>query len=295
MQVKVPTARIARTRVQQVKVAEIKVGTVEIDRLTLNNLRVDTSTGKATLHKVRLDLTMTYLLDWRFGLTVDAPWPLPDFDVSESGKLNLGSMQLGIDFPDLEVPGLADLSFDVASLPVTGVTAVIGALRNLDLGGVLAEQIRAQNLTTPRRGFSLAGLALGGTRMSGVQVPDVRATSASVERVSGGTVPIANVSVPNIGLGPVSIPNLSSNGVDASTQPVECDLPKVDVGLLAAQLTVKTSARLRVQELRLENVQASADIGEIALENLQLPFEVLGVTLAGIQLDGLDVPQLEVN
>ncbi len=295
MQVKIPSTRIARTQVQQVKVAEIKVGTVEIDRLTLSNVHVDSSTGTAKLHNVRLDLTMVFALDWRVGLTIDAPWPIPDFDVSESGTLNLGTMQLGIGFPDLEVPGLADLSLDIASLPVEDITAVVGAIRNLDLGAVLAEQIRAQNLTTPQGGFYLNGLGLGSARVNGVTVPDASVSTASVGRVSGGTLPIADVRVPNISLPQASIPTLSSDAIDAVTQPMEYDLPKADVGLLAAQLKVTTTARLRVDELRIENVRASAEIGELALENLVLPFEVLGVTLSGIDLDTLEVPQLEVN
>jgi len=295
MKVVVPSTQIARTRVQQVKVGEIRVGTVEIDRLTLSNVHLETETGEATLHNVRLDLTLKFSLDWRVGITIDAPWPMPDFDISDSGTLDLGTLSLGIGFPDIEVPGLANLTLDIASLPVVDVTAAIGALRNLDLGSVLAEQIRAQNVVTPQGGFYLNGLGLGSARVTGLAVPDVAVASASVGRVSGGTLPIAALTIPNLELQRATIPTLSSDSIDATTRPIENRLPAADVGLLAAQLKVTTTARLRVDELTINNVEVAAEIGEIKLEDVVLPFEVLGVTLSGIELDTLDIPQLEVN
>jgi hypothetical protein len=295
MKVVVPTTQVARTRVQQVKVGEIRVGTVEIDRLTLSNVHVETATGKAELHNVRLDLTLKFSLDWRVGITIDAPRPVPDFDISDSGTLDLGTLTLGIGFPDIEVPGLANLTLDIASLPVEDVTAAIGALRNLDLGSVLAEQIRAQNVVTPQGGFYLNGLGLGSARVTGVSVPDVAVSSASVGRISGGTLPIADLTIPSVELPQATIPTLTSDSIDATTRPIETRLPAADVGLLAAQLKVTTTARLRVDELTIKDVQASAEIGEIALKNVVLPFEVLGVTLSGIDLETLDIPQLEVN
>jgi hypothetical protein len=72
-------------------------------------------------------------------------------------------------------------------------------------------------------------------------------------------------------------------------------MPTVDVGLLAATLKVTTTAKFHLDELRIENIKASASIGEIALKNVVLPYEVLNLTLLEIGIESIEVPQVEVS
>ena len=86
-----------------------------------------------------------------------------------------------------------------------------------------------------------------------------------------------------------------SQNVDATSNAVVSKMPTVDVGLLAATLKVTTTAAFHLDELRIDNIRASASIGEIALKNVVLPYEVLDITLSQIGIETIEVPQLEVN
>jgi len=295
MKIKVPKTSIAQSPVQQVSVGEIKIGAVHIDQLTLNNVHVQTSTGLAQMRNVHLSLTLAFGLDWRIGVKISMPDFITDVDFSDSGTIDLGTLTLGIVFGDLTLPGLADLSFDIPSLPVNDLSAVIGSIKNLNLGAVLAEQISAQNLFTPTQGFQISGLGAVDVSVSGLGIPDAAVDKATIRRITGGTLPIPALSIPNIVLPQASIPTMRSQNVDAASNPVVASLPTVDIGLLAATLKVTTTAAFHLDELRLDNVKASAAIGEIALKNVVLPYEVLNVTLSQIGIQTLEIPQVEVN
>ena len=295
MKIVVPQSSIGKSRVQQVSVGEIRIGSVQIDQLTLNDLHVQTSTGIAQMRNVRLQLTMAFGLGWRVGLRISMPDGIPDVDFSDSGTLDLGTLTLGIVIGDLTLPGLANLAFDIPSLPVNNLAAVVGSIKNLNLGAVLAEQIKAQNLVTPTKGFQITGLGVGGISAQGIRIPDAAIAAATVGRITGGALPIPALSIPSIGLPQVSIPTLSSQNVDATTNPVVSSLPTVDVGLLAATLKVTTTATFHLDELRIDNIKAAASIGEIALKNVVLPYEVLDLTLSRIGIETIEVPQVEVS
>ena len=295
MKIAVPDVGISRTRVQQVSVGEIKIGSVRVDQLLLSNIHVQTSTGIAQMRNVRLALTLQFGLDWRVGVKISMPDGIPDVDFSESGTLDLGTLTLGIGLGNLTLPGFANLSFDIPSLPVNDISAVVGSIKNLNLGVIVAEQIRAQNVITPTAGFQINGLGLTGVSAKGISVPDAAVAGATIGRIAGGALPIANLTIPNLALPQAAIPTLSSQNVDATSNPVVATLPKVDIGLLAATLKVTTTAAFHLDELRIDNIKASASIGEIALKDIVFPYEVLNLTLSQIGIETIEVPQLEVN
>lgn len=295
MKIKIDQANIAKSRVQRVDVGQVKIGEVHVGRLTLGNVHVQSSTGIAQMRNVSVALTLTFGLDWRVGVTISMPDGIPDVDFSDSGTLDLGTLRLGVGLGDLTLPGLASLAFDVPSLVVTDLAAIVGPLKNLNLGAVLAERIRAQGLVAPVNGFSVAGLGLTGAAVSGVSVPDAALAAATIGRVSGGALPLTGLTIPGVELPQILLPALASQNVDATSNPVVSKMPTVDVGLLAATLKVTTTATFHVDELRIDNVRAATSIGEIALENVVLPYEVLDITLSQIGIDTIEVPQVEVS
>ena len=144
MKIAVPDVGISHTRVQQVSVGEIKIGSVKIGQLLLSNIHVQASTGIAQMRNVRLVLTLQFGLDWRIGVKISMPDGIPDVDFSESGTLDLGTLTLGIGLGNLTLPGFANLAFEIPSLPVNDISAVVGSIKNLNLGAMVAKQIRAQ-------------------------------------------------------------------------------------------------------------------------------------------------------
>jgi len=295
MKIAVPEVAISQGRVQEVSVGEIKIGSVKIDQLVMSDIHVQTSTGIAQMRNLRIRLKLQFGLDWRVGVKISMPDGIPDVDFSESGTLDLGALTLGIGFGNITLPGFANLAFDIPSLPVNDVSAVIGSIKNLNLGVILAEQIRAQNALTPTAGFQINGLGVGGVSVQGVSFPNAAVADATIGRITGGALPIANLAIPSLALPQATIPKLSSQNVDATSNPVVAKLPTVDIGLLVATLKATTTAAFHLDELRIDNVKASASIGEIAFKNIILPYEVLNLRLSQIGIETIEVPQLEVN
>ena len=295
MKINVAQALIARANLAAVDIGEVRIGPAHIDRLTLTNTHLQSSTGTAELRNVVVNLTLAFGLDWRVGVTISMPDGIPDVHFSDSGTLDLGTLRLNVGLGDLTLPGLASLAIDVPTLSANGLDAIVGPLKNLQLGSVLAEQIRAQDVVAPSAGFTVAGVGLGAVSATGLELPGATIGAATVARVAGGTLPIASLSVPNVSLPGVLIPELATGNVDVTSNPVVTKMPTVDVGLLAATLKVTTTAALHLDELRLANVDVATSIGEIALTNVVLPFEVLDVSLSQVGLDTIDIPQIEVS
>ena len=295
MKIAVPEVAISQGRVQEVDVGQIKIGTVSIGQLVLSNVHVQASTGIAQMRNVKLGLKLEFGLDWRVGLKISMTDGIPDVDFSDSGTLDLGTLNLGIGFGDITLPGLANLSFDIPNLPVNDVSAAIGAITNLKLGALVAEQIRARGVLTPTAGFQITGLGVNAIGVQGVSVPNAGVAGATIDRVAGGSLPISNFTIPSLALPQAAIPRLSSQNVNATSNPVVAELPKVDIGLLAATLKVTTTAAFHLDELRIDNVKTSVSVGEVAFKNLVLPFEVLDLKLSEIGIDTIEIPQLEVN
>jgi len=292
MKATIPDARIAKSNVQQVQIGEVKIGPIAIEKLVIRNVRVRTSTGVAQMRNVRTALTLQFALDWKVGVSIDTP--LGDVDFSRNGTIDLGALSLALSFGHIDLPGFANLSFDIPSLPVNNVSAVVGAIKNLNLGAVMAEQIRARDATAPRDGFQLTGLGLASVRADGLKIPAADAGQVTIGRVKGGALPLTNLTIPNLALPQATIPSLSSRNLDATTNPVTKGL-HADAGLLEVTLRVTTTARLQVEELRVDNIKAAATVGAIELSNVVLPYEVLNLTLSQIGIESIEVPQLEVS
>jgi hypothetical protein len=295
MKVGVPDLSISETRVQQVSVGEIKIGELKIDNFLLSQVKVKTSTGIAQLRNVMLTLHLQFGLDWSVGIKISMPNPFSGTDIARSGTLDLGALRLGVGFGNLTLPGFANFAFDIPSLSVNDVSAVVGSIKDLKLGAVIAERMRAQNVVAPTEGFQINGIGIDTFSAKGIGIPSAALGGATIDRVTGGALPISSIAVPNFALPQAAIPTLSSHHVDATSNPVIAKLPKADNALLSATLKVTATAAVHVDELRIENIHASASVGEIVLKNLSLPYEFLNLTLSQIGIETIEIPQLEVK
>ena len=200
MKLAIAETDVAKASVQEIKVGEIKVGPVAIDKLVLSNVHLQTSTGTAQMRNVRLAIRLKFSLDWEIGIDISMPDGIPDVHFSRSGTIDLGSLNLGVGFGNLNLPGLANLSFDIPSLPVTNLQAVVGPIKNLNLGATIAQQIQARNLVAPTQGFQISGLSLTKVRAEGLALPEAVIDATTIGQLQGGSLPLTNLTIPNIGL-----------------------------------------------------------------------------------------------
>lgn len=215
-------------------------------------------------------------------------------DWSWSGTIDLGTQSVTVPLGNVSVPGLQSQSLDLGSLSVDDLSAVIGPLRNLRLGALVAEQVALEDVELPAAGFGLAGLALGGARLDGVGVPGVSAAEATVERLRGQALPLGGLTIPDFALPAASLGQITSDAFDAgaTSNPL---VFAADAGVLRVSLTVTPGAHMHADEQRLSNVRATASVGQIELQDVVLPYDVLDVTLSQLGLETIDVPTIEVD
>jgi len=294
MKITLPEATVGRAAVQQVNVGQVKLGPARIGKLSLSGTKLRASMGVAQLRNVRVALTLTFSLKWTAGLVIDAG-VLGKIDLSQSGTMDLGKLDLGVGLGHVDLPGLADLKLDMADFSVADLEVVVGALKTLKLGAVLAERVKAQGLVAPTQGFQLGGLGLASAGVQGATVAAASVDKVSVGRVSGGSLPLAGLTIPGIAFPQVKVPSVTCQQFGSASNPLVTPLPEADVGVLKAQLTVTTTARFDVDELRLEGIKASASVAEVSLKNVELPFELLDLSLSQIGIESIGVPEMKVN
>jgi hypothetical protein len=292
MKATLPEARIAKTAIQQIDVGEVKVGPIAIGRLVLSNVHVESTTGIAQLRNVVVIINPQFSLDWKVGVTIDAPFG--DVDFSRSGSLSLGTLDFELGLGDIALPGFGNLSFDVDLLPATDVAAIVAPIRNLNLGSAIAEHIRASKIIAPSAGFQLSGLQLSDLCLSAIQIPAAELKGLTIKHVQGGTLPLTNLKIQDLALPEATIPTLTSSNINASSNPATKGL-HADLGILEITLSVTAMARLQIEEVRIENLRTTSRIGALELTDVVLPYEAFNLTLAQIGIERIEASQLVVS
>ena len=289
MKTTVPTTTLDRLTVQQIDIGTVNAGPLEVGRLVLDGMHVDLSTGDAHVRNLRVTVGLALSLEWKVEVSIPlvGGWTWSD-------TLDLGSTEVTAGLGDVTLPGLESFSFDLAEISVRDLSAVVGPLRDLRLGPLLAERVRAHDAVVPRTDFSVTGLGLGRMALEGLLVPDGAIAGTEIGRVSGQALPVGSVTLPEIALPAGAATDITSTDIDAggTARPVRFT---ADAGVLEVSLRVVSSARMRADEIRLGNVRASGRIGRAELHDVVLPYEVLDLKLSDIGIETIDVPKLEVG
>lgn len=289
MKATIPTASIGKVSVARIDVGQIDAGPISISKLVLDSIHLDISTGSAKAHNLSVEIGLTISLDW----SVEVSIPLVG-DFGWSDTIDFGNISATVPFGDVTVPGLRALEIDVPELAVGNVSAIVGAIRNLRLGPLVAEQIAAQNVVAPEPDFTLSGLGLGSLVLGGALVPGAAASQVTVGHTHGDAVPLGTVTIPGLNVPRASVGDVTSQGLDVSGSSNPYLFP-VDAGILGVTLRVSPSAEIKMDELRISNVAAAASLGAITLQDVVLPYDVFNLTLSELGIAAVAVPALEVS
>jgi hypothetical protein len=289
MRASIPAADVARTSVGSIDITTLQIGQTSIDRLVVANVDIHASTGMVSLRNLRLTLTLAMSLGWRVSVTIP-------FDGSPhwDGTIPFPPTSIDIPFGDVALSGLASLDLSAGPITVTDLHAVVGALQGLHLGALLVEELHALNVVAPRQPFQLTGLGLTSAQVEGIGVPALDVEAITIGHVGGGTVPIADVTIPSLSVPSTSLGTITSNNIDvrAVSNPYVFG---ADAGVLSVELRITPSVRLQMDELRIENLAASATTGSLEFQQLVLPFDLFGLELSQVGIETIEIPSIEVS
>ena len=281
----IPQANVQHAGVGTISVGQVGIGPITIGQLVLSNLAVSAAGDGAFLRNFVVTLTYTMHLDWH--LHID----FPGHPIDESGTEDLDSPTFIVGFGDIRVPGIENVTIDIASLTANNIAATANPVTNLQLGAAVAEQIQARNLKLPAQGFSIAGLGLGALNVGGFGVPAATLDAVTIGRIHGDAFPLGQMTLANLALPSAAVPDIVSQGVDTTAAPK----PKafhLDLGCLDLTLRVNPKAQAHIDQLVIHNVKASTSIGKIELHNVVAPYELLNLTLAQIGIDTIAIPSV---
>jgi hypothetical protein len=212
---------------------------------------------------------------------------------SWDGTVKMGSHSLTVRLGDVKVPGLQSADLVLPTTTVEQVRAVVGPLRDLHLGPLVAEQLRVRDVALPIPDFTLTGLGVGRIGLNGLGVPAAASGGATIERLHGQALPLGQLTIPDLRVPDASAGRIRSGPVDAfgTSNPIRF---VADAGVLTLTLRAVPGARIRVRELVLDNLRTGLTIGALELHDVVLPYELLGLTLSDVGIDSIDVPTIEV-
>ena len=287
MRASVPTLSAAQATVASIDVGQLTLGPATIGRLVVRNAHFAMSAGRGELRNMRVTITLRLSLEWR--VSVDLFFD----DFTRSGTWDLSDPQLTLGFDNVTLPGLTSLTVDLDEMTAHNLSASTGPIAGLNLGSVIAEQIRATNAAIPRDDVQLSGLGLTSVRAEGIDVPAATVAAATVGRISGGAVPIAALTIPDVAFPGAAIGDVRSRNVDVNAVGPTHRI-SAGGGLLRITLVVVPEARTRIDEMVLTNINASTSIDSIEVRDVVFPFEVLNLRLADLGISTIQIPAFEV-
>lgn len=288
MKMDIPAATLDRVTVAQIDVGQLNAGPLTVGRLVLDGVRVDIGTGAARFTNLSVSVGLSISVGWEVSVSIPGlgSW-------GWDGTIDLGTASATIPLPNVTLPGLESISLDLAELTVDNLQALVAPLSRLQLGPLVAEQVRAGDIVAPVAGFDVTGAAIARIALEGLGVPAARA-DVEIGRVQGDAFPLGTVTIDGLAIPQAAAPDIASLGFDvqAHGDPVRF---VADAGVLKLTLDVTPSASLHADELRLTNVRTNGAVGSVQLHDAVLPFEVLNLSLSDIGVETIDVPKLEVS
>ena len=275
--------------VGSIAIGEIDAGPISIGKLVVESIQVDVSTGMIEARNLVVTIEVALSLDWSVSVNV----PIAG-DIGWSDTIDFGTLSATIRFGNVTAPGLRDLKLDLPRLAVSDIKALVGAIRNLELGALIAQQIAMKDVVAPQPEFSLSGLGLGSVNVAGASVPRATVGEVTVGDTRGDALPLGTVTIPGLSLPGASVGDITSDGFDLSADSAPYKFP-ADAGLLQVTLVATPSAEVAIDELRITNVATAASVGTITLDEVFLPYDVMGVKLSDLGIDSISLPSLEVS
>lgn len=290
MHITIPQLSAQQAALRTVSIGQVGIGPITVGELTLSNADLSMSAAQGVLRNMNVTITLHISVEWH--VHVGLPDGIPDIDIGDTN--DLGSLDFSLAAGDLVIPGLNNLSFNIPSITAQNLSVSANPL-SLELSGLTAEQIAAQNVTLPTAGFTIAGMNLGSVQANGISVPAAAVNQATVGRVHGDPVSVPALTLHSMNLPTAQIPRVNSS--------LPLDIPVVlqeravgfDAGLLRIAIHIAPSARAHIEHLEITGAQASVTADVVVLHNVTLPFEVLNLTLSEVGIETIDIPALAVS
>lgn len=260
----------------------VKVDGAKIGKLTLSRVQVGHPSAEVLLRGVKVHLRVQPFLEWKIKLGT----------VERTGASRPAAMTaLAFDQPvSLRLP--ADVHrVDLASITLENLAAGAAEARDVALGRIVVEAIKAASATTqdaaddPEATARITEAKIEGITGSGA--PAVVVAGASIGRVSLDALPLPPLTVGGVSLPPIQGNMVRSEGVVIDGPVWERSFEDAD-GILQWRLGLEMSARLEIDQLELA-LDATVAVGEITLEGVSLPLAVESLSLGDLGLHDLSV------
>jgi hypothetical protein len=269
--------------VVDIEIDKIVLGGLTIGQLTLEGTSVDLASGSASLHNVRIVISLDIQFHWSVNV----------FFWSDSGTIDLGTLSFPLDLGNVVVPALNNIPLTIPNVVLTNLTAAMAPLTSVDLGGGAFRGVTATNLALPKNGFSLTGLGLGAVSVASLQVAEATVAKVSIQDFH----PNANVVLPKATLGPLKIPagtaaNIQTTAGIGFSGITSQQSAGFSFGPVGANVSVTPSAFVSIGSLLLQNVSLSASVTQAVLANIGVPIDIQGINLSMIDIGQINATNI---
>lgn len=289
MQIKASQLSVRQAELQTVSVGHLGIGPISIGSLSIDNVGLNIASGHGVLQNVQATVVLKLSVEWH--IHVGLPDPIPDIDVGDTYVL--GSFSVSLSVGDVELPTLSNLQFDIPSLAGQNLTVNADPL-SLQLNGIKAETISANDAVLPLGGFTISGLSVGSFSASGLGVPTASIAQADVQHVHSDPAQIPAITLSDLQLPAAQIPSVSSRLPLTIPADLSAIRPGFDAGILRIVVRIQPSVSMNVEHLQITDASASAAVGQVVLHDVTLPFDALNITLSQLGIDTIEIPNFTV-
>jgi hypothetical protein len=290
LHVNVPEIDVQQASLSSIDLGQVAIGPITVGNLVLNNTSVSLTSGHGVARNMDVHVRLSFALEWWVGISVN-----DILHIDEHHTTSLGSVDLNMPQADVTLNALSNIHLSIPTLSGQSASANADALA-LSVHNAAAEGIQATNASLPSGGFSIAGLSLNSVRGTNVAVPAASVDRASIQRVHGDAI-----NVPSFGLNSVNLTTAHADSI-VNTAPLDIPVtlrpshePGFDAGILKVVLHITASATAHIPFLELNDVSASASVGQVTLQNVSIPYDVHNLTLSQVGVTTLGVPSFNVS
>lgn len=255
----------------------VELGTARIEKLLVHNTSATIQSGYAFLRNVRLNLELKLTLDWWYDVLID----------EGSGTKKLSSLWFAISMGDVRIPELEDIHMTIPSMSVENLQTDLSPISNLDLGGGGFDGLKASDTSLPAQGFQLSGLGLGRFNLSQVQVPGTLTREARIDHFK----PDADLLLPEAKVSQLRIPAAPVNNIQTDAFSFDGEATKkgrkANLGIFGVTFWVEPVAHIAIEEMSLQDVDISAEVGQAQIKNVRVPIDVRGINMKQISITDL--------
>ncbi|MGB8217031.1 MAG: hypothetical protein WCE94_06995 [Candidatus Methanoperedens sp.] len=288
----------------------VSIDQIEISTMTIPNVELDDFKGDFTYESCKaknVEIAMTLSISSSFSGTIHTPWPLPD--LHPSGTVDFASFT--------ETHSLGDIEFQSGSISMQSPKMTMGPfsmtpepIRRTTIEEVTTGKIQMKCTSIPLDSPLCKALGICLPMLNPMCPNNVITEETNIERMDSKNISSSHIVMNDISALNINIPSVTTKGFKAiSTTPITINTSKKTYGPGvtrtgdADNADINTVMTLNIEKvvmnvkggMEISNVKGKVTTASAISDKLNIDLVLKGIKIKGLNLCGMNIPEIEVE